>query len=151
MALKITTPIGTDKGITSEAYVRISDYLVSKNGFANFRIELFQKEADKITPSITPVNNAAARNQQVGESLWIPMTKEVTTTKTVQRPVEVEDGVASDGSPMKKFVTQDVDETVTTNVPDLSPLEDGTIFSFAYAKLKEKLSAEFGAENIVDC
>jgi len=46
MALKITTQIGTDKGITSEAYVRIADYQISKYGSANFRIELFQSEED---------------------------------------------------------------------------------------------------------
>ena len=55
MALKITTQIGTDKGITSEAYVRIADYQISKYGSANFRIELFQSEEDVTTPTSYPV------------------------------------------------------------------------------------------------
>jgi len=56
MALKITTQIGTDKGITSEAYVRIADYQISKYGSANFRIELFQSEADATPASFLPRN-----------------------------------------------------------------------------------------------
>ena len=47
MALKITTNIGTDRGITNEAYVRIADYNLSKNvGGANFRLEIFQSSED---------------------------------------------------------------------------------------------------------
>jgi hypothetical protein len=74
MALKITTQIGTDKGITSEAYVRIADYQVSKYGSASFRIELFQAQADSAVngnmyPS--PLGGGMARNQQIGDSLWI--------------------------------------------------------------------------------
>ena len=46
---------------------------------------------------------------------------------------------------------QDVEETYTSVVPDLTPLEDETIFAFGYAKLKDKLVGLFGAENVVDC
>ncbi len=46
MALKITSQIGTDKGITSEAYVRIADYQISKSGSANFRIEIYQSQSE---------------------------------------------------------------------------------------------------------
>ena len=46
MALKITTQIGTDKGITAEAYVRITNYQLNKFGSASFQIEIFQSEAD---------------------------------------------------------------------------------------------------------
>lgn len=44
-----------------------------------------------------------------------------------------------------------VHDTITKTVPDMSPLEDGTIFAFGYAKLKDKLVELFGAENVVDC
>lgn len=151
MALKITTQIGTDKGITSEAYVRIADYQVSKFGHANFRIELFQKEEDKTSINTPAVGGGTARNQQIGEVLWVPLTKEVEKTRTVQKSVEVHVEATDTTPEHTTWEMQDVEETYTVTVPDLSPLEEGTIFSFAYSKLKEKLSADFGAEHIIDC
>lgn len=160
MALKITTQIGTDKGITSEAYVRIADYQVSKYGSGNFRIELFQTQADSVVNTgmyPTPMGGGQARNQQIGENLWVALTKEVEATRTVQRSVEVVTPavLAEDGTVVtpesSTWEMQDVEETYTTTAPDLSALEDGTIFAFAYGKLKEKLVTLFGTENVVDC
>jgi hypothetical protein len=160
MALKITTQIGTDKGITSEAYVRIADYQVSKYGSASFRIELFQTQADSVTNNgmyPIPVGAGQARNQQVGDNLWVAMTKEVEATRTVQRSVEVDvpETLSEDGTITtpagSTWEMQDVEETYTSTVPDLTPLEDETIFEFGYAKLKDKLVGLFGAENVVDC
>lgn len=124
MALKITTQIGTDKGITSEAYVRITDYQISKYGYANFRVELFQSKEDSTSNDLATFPNVlsgTARNQQIGESLHVSLTKEVTEEQAVK------------------------------TVLDLSPLENGTVFAFGYAKLKEKLAGLFGAENVIDC
>ena len=160
MGLKVTTAIGTDRGITNEAYIRIADYQISKHGSANFRIELFQSQADAV-PNTGYMYPAAmggqARNQQVGENLWVALTKEVEATRTVQRSVEVvtpatlsEDGTIVTPE-SRTWEMQDVEETYTQTVPDLTPLEEGTIFAFAYGKLKTKLADLFGAENVVDC
>jgi hypothetical protein len=160
MALKITTQIGTDKGITSEAYVRIADYQISKYGSANFRIELFQTKADSVTTNgmyPSPIGNGIAHNQEIGYSVLVALTKEVEATRTVQKNVEVitpavlnEDGTIETPE-SRTWEMQDVEEAYTSIVSDLSPLEDGTIFAFAYGKLKEKLVGLFGAENVVDC
>jgi hypothetical protein len=160
MAIKILAPIGTDRGITSEAYVRIADYQVSKYGSANFRVELFQTQADSVVTNgmmyPTP-GGGQARNQQIGENVWVSMTKEVEATRTVQRNVEVvtEAVLDSEGEVItpasSTWEMQDVEETYTATVPDLTPLEDETIFEFGYAKLKDKLVGLFGAENVVDC
>jgi hypothetical protein len=53
MGLKINTTIGTDQGITSEGYVRITNYNINKNGNLDFRIELFISQDE----SISDVNN----------------------------------------------------------------------------------------------
>jgi len=168
MALKITTQIGTDKGITSEAYVRISDYQISKYGSASFRIELFQSQDDAAPIGTYPgMGSGTARNQQIGESLYVALTKEVEETTTVQRmvPVEVEytEDVTSapdtEGNTTTTTVTrtrvemqeQDVQETVTKVVPDLSSAEGVDVFAFGYAHLKTKLEGLFGADNVVDC
>lgn len=159
MALKITTQIGTDKGITSEAYVRIADYQVNKSGSANLRIELFQSQADSIasSPMMPMTASGQARNQQIGDNMWVALTKKVEQTRTVQRSVEVDvDAVGVEGeegyiAAHKEWVMQDVEEAYNVTVPDLTPLEDATIFAFGYGKLKEKLVELFGAENVVDC
>lgn len=160
MALKITTQIGTDKGITSEAYVRIADYQVSKYGSASFRIELFQSQEDSVVSNgmyPMPMGGGQARNQQIGDNLWVALTKEVEATRTVQRNVEVvtEAVLDSEGEVItpasRTWEMQDVEETYTATVPDLTALEDETIFEFAYGKLKVKLADLFGAGNVVDC
>jgi hypothetical protein len=168
MALKITSQIGTDKGITSEAYVRIADYQISKYGSANFRLELFQSEADVASagaPGIYPgMGGGIARNQQIGESLYVAMTKQVEEVITVKRMVSVETteevsvpAATAGGEPTTQTVTrhsmeeQDVEETITKTVPDLSSAEGIDVFEFGYAHLKTKLEGLFGADNVVDC
>jgi hypothetical protein len=46
---------------------------------------------------------------------------------------------------------QDVEETVTKTVPDMSGAEGVDIFAFGYGKLKAKLQDLFGEANVVDC
>jgi hypothetical protein len=166
MALKITTQIGTDKGITSEAYIRIADYQISKYGSANFRIEIYQSQADaSVTTAGYPgPYGGVSRNQQIGESLYVPMTKEVTETITVKRmvPVEITEEVTvpaaeEGGEPTTQTVTrqtmeeQDVEQEVIKTVPDMSGAEGVDIFAFGYGKLKAKLDDLFGAEHVIDC
>jgi hypothetical protein len=168
MALKITAQIGTDKGITSEAYVRIADYQISKYGSANFRLELFQSEADVASPGAPGIypgmGGGIARNQQIGESLYVAMTKQVEEVITVKRMVSVETteevsvpATIAGGEPTTQTVTrhsmeeQDVEETITKTVPDLSSAEGIDVFEFGYAHLKTKLEGLFGADKVVDC
>jgi hypothetical protein len=46
---------------------------------------------------------------------------------------------------------QDVEETITKTVPDLSSAEGIDVFEFGYAHLKTKLEGLFGADKVVDC
>lgn len=143
MALKITTQIGTDKGITSEAYVRISNYQLNKYGSASFQVEIFQSEADA-TPlsSATPgIIAGQARNQQIGDTIYVQLTKQ--EERTMSYPTV---GLDADGNQLPDRV-----ETITVSVPDLSSAEGVDIFAFGYSHLKAKLVGLFGAENVVDC
>ena len=168
MALKITKNIGCDKGITSEAYVRIADYQISKSGNANFRIQLFMSAADAVASpnAMAPIDGGQARNQQIGEYLSVPMTKEVEEVKTrkVMRPVQ-KDVVktrtitneageeVSEEYTVQEYVTEEVTEeyTVTLTVPDLSSAEGVDIFAFGYSHLKAKLVSLFSAAKVEDC
>lgn len=168
MALKITTQIGTDRGITSEAYVRITNYQLNKYGSADFRIEIFQSEADATDSSAaTPIYGQTARNQQIGDSLHVSLTKQIEETVTRTRmvnvtvitPTEVNGPVDENGEPtvvMEDVITNELqeeeyEETITRTVPDLSSAEGVDIFAFGYSHLKAKLVELFDAENVEDC
>lgn len=160
MALKITKSIGTSRGITSEAYVRIADYQISKSGSANFRLQLFMSEAD--AKSSTTMMGAQAQNFEIGESLSVSLMHEVEETYTYTQTVQEEKEV------VKTYTNEageEVSETVKEMVPvekemtgtrksmvvDLSPAQVVDIFTFGYAKLKEKLISLYGASKVEDC
>jgi len=171
MALKITAQIGTDQGITSEAYVRIMTYQINKSGNAYFNIQLLKSEEDATQVSASgplAIAGQTARNAQIGESLVVPMTKVITVTQTVKRSVPEEQQVTETmtvppaeegGEPTTQtftrtqtvFVEKDVEESIEKTVPDLSAAEGIDIFEFGYSKLKEKLVGLFGEESVLDC
>ncbi len=76
MALKITTPIGTDKGITDEAYVRISSYNLQTAGSATFHIEIYENES--VFKGETPELAGIARNSQIGDMIVVALNSTVT-------------------------------------------------------------------------
>ena len=48
MAIKVTSQIGTSGGITNQAYIRISSYLIDKtNLIVRFNLEIYNQESDK--------------------------------------------------------------------------------------------------------
>jgi ribonuclease BN (tRNA processing enzyme) len=144
MALKILTSIGTDLGITSNAYIRISDYQINKPAAsATFRIEIHQSQPAE-GESIG--FGTSARNQQIGEALYVSFMKPVEKTVTGTRIIYVGD-TPEDKQPVEQSYT----ETVIVPELDLSEAEATNIFAFGYAKLKEKLQGLFGAGNVVDC
>jgi hypothetical protein len=172
MALKITVPIGTDRGITSEAYVRITDYNISKSGNAAFRLEIFQSQEDATDASLVtiPADRTAlsSRNSQIGsvinvslmveKQVMVPSVRSSIVEVLVEK--EVPDTKDEQGNILTlktitvmepQVKTETVEEPTTIKVADLSPLEGANIFKYAYNSLREKLAQLFGAENIVDC
>lgn len=125
MAIKITSQIGTDKGITKEAYVRISEYQLSKYGSANFTIELYNSKEDADKVDLKQFNSYLAKNSQIGDSLDVSLKKEV--------EVEIDGKV------------------IVQLVPDLSSAVGRDIFFFGYSHLKQKLIDIFGKSNVIDC
>lgn len=162
MALKITTQIGTNRGLTSEAYVRIFRYEVSKLGFLNCWLQIYQNEADANQPAgETPIYKECV-SLEIGSTCKIPLVDTLTRTVTKTQLVEYQDTVKVpvyvDGVQTgveDKVVTRkrpaEVDVEETYEVPNLSLIEGQDIFVYSYAKLKEKLVSLYGAENIVDC
>lgn len=171
MALKILSQIGTDQGITSEGYLRIADYNLSKQGCAaNFRLQLYLKEADaKPVLRAMPYNpgNPEAKCQLIGDYFYESFQKEVQVesecTRIVPKEVEKEQTITitdpETGEETTTTQTITVTEMVEEKYPctqpswvcDLSAVEGVDIFHYGYAKLKEKMIGIFGAENVVDC
>ena len=160
MALKITKSIGTNRGISNEAYVRIADYKISKSGNANFRIQLYMDEAAAKENGM--MMGSQAQNFEIGENLNVSLMKEVeefyTYTQTVQEQVDVVKTYTNEaGEEISETVKEmvpvekEVTETRKSMVVDLSPLQGVDIFAYAYGKLKEKLVSLFGANKVVDC
>jgi hypothetical protein len=160
MALKITKSIGTNRGITSEAYVRIADYQISKFGSANFRLQLFMDEA--AAKESNSMMGSQAQNIEIGESLSVSLMSEVEETYTYTQTVQEEKDV------VKTYTNEageEISETVKEMVPvekemtgtrksmvvDLSSVQGVDIFTFGYAKLKEKLISLYGASKVEDC
>ena len=149
MGVRITTDIGTDAGITNEAYVRIADYNLSKNGGgANFRLEIFQSQEDTSTSAGLMTTGRVARNQQIGETLYVSFWKTVETQVTKTRPVMA---MGTSGSSGSEPQMEEYQETVTTQELDFSAAEATNIFAFGYSELKKKLKTLFGDSNVVDC
>lgn len=109
MAIRILTEIETDKGMTSEAYVRICGYIVSKYNNVVLMLELFNAESDLMgRATASEISEVFAKNADIGHTVYIP------------------------------------------NI-DIATLENVSIFTYGYGKLKNKLIGLYGAENIVDC
>jgi hypothetical protein len=170
MALKITSEIGTDQGITNEAYVRIVNYNINKGGTANFALQIFNSEAAATASVFVNAPAAAgsvARNAQIGDVFDVQLTKEVESTHKVMRSipteVEVTEEVIVPGAEGEEPTTQTITKTIVQSilneveeptvkvVVDLSPLQGVDIFTFGYGKLKTRLEELFGEGNVVNC
>ena len=123
MAIKITKPIGTDKGITSEAYVRIINYSIDKNGYTTFKIKTYLNAEDASS-------NLACTNQLIGDYFNVSFRTEIESEESNNNPKNRLD---------KNYII------------DLSPLENVNIFNFGYENLKKHLGILFGEENLEDC
>jgi hypothetical protein len=136
MAFQINTPIGTDAGIITGAYVRIGGYDINKNGYVVFIIDVFKDKAstDYNTAYIPTIHPNKLQSKEIGISLDLKMTNKIEYTKTITKQV---DGVDTE-----------MEETFTKKVSDLSVFENKTIFEVGYEKLGEKLASLYGEENI---
>lgn len=170
MAIKITREISTDAGNTSLAYVRIVNYSLNKEGAAEFKLQLFKSEEDSLKASLRPGSIGSidpCKNKEIGESVIIYLTKEISETVIVKKMVETqvleettiigppdENGnptTITSTLPKIEIVEQDVETIVKKTVADLSSVQNVDIFTVGYKALKDKLIGLYGQENTKDC
>jgi hypothetical protein len=165
MALIINTPIGTDRGLANNAYVRINEYRVLKTGECIFDIHIYKTKEDAIVADSNvgtygKANHLTCMSLEIGKTLNINLAreivKEVTVPKDIPTTATVQKTIGS-GPTMKTYtVTENRVEQqmhtyeTTLKVADWTTLEAHNIFEFGYAMLKDKLVELYGEENVVD-
>lgn len=157
MAFKINKEIVTSKGVTNEAYVRIEKYEIDKIGKAIFKIGTYLNKQSVVDALETPHNPEMAIIHEVGEHIHLWLQKDVEVKRTEMETVvvdtpEVKDEIGMIITPAsRKYEQKEVEKISKKKVPDLSSVENGTIFEYGYARLKEKLAELYGEENIEVC
>ena len=133
MALKIQNEIGCDQGITDQAYIRINTYNIDKvNGNIDIHYSAyFNEEASKSMniidrPIMNRGLNQPIRNNKIGDSLNIPLKKEVVQSVTtmqmqpVQKEVIREIETIIDGVTTTGITTQSTSSLTTNYLPKLN-------------------------------
>jgi hypothetical protein len=164
MALKITKQIGTSRGITDSAYIRIVNYSINKYGYLQLNTQMFLSDEQAAVPLDQVVAGMECFNHEIGNMFKIPLTQ--TLTRTVEKVVMVDEEyekkipiLDDNGNYTGQFNTEMVTQTIPKKmeveeeyqVPNLAILDGQNVFEFGYNYLKQKLVAIFGSENITDC
>ncbi len=133
MGLKINKLIGTNKGITSESYVRIEKYGINKyTGRLTVGVALYQNQ--QIAESASLFEYPSSVYYYMEDPNQNFTSENINVNKTYSFPLS--SSILISGS----FV----------NIIDLSPLESGSVFHFAYPKLKNELEIVFGSGSVED-
>jgi hypothetical protein len=172
MALRINKQIGTNKGITSDGYVRIENIsLVAKQGILKINTLLYMNEDAALSASkddeVSEVSAKMVENDWQAESVDVKFTYEFALTSSELRtrnysryedvsqsvnyyypnpenPDEILTGSRWEYS--SGWVTGS--EQYVANVVDLSTVIENSIYDVAYPLLKVKLEETFGVGNI---
>jgi hypothetical protein len=161
MALIVTVPIGTDRGLATNAYIRIGNYMIEKRGHCKFDIHIYKTKQDAIIAdsnvgTFGVANDRTCQSLEIGKELKIDLTNEIIKTVTIPREkpvsVQVEKTIGTKTYTVSEtqYITEDHTFEATLKVPDWSQLEGTDIFTFAYSHLKDKLNSLYGAENVID-
>jgi hypothetical protein len=132
MGLKINKVIGTNRGITSESYVRIERYDINKHvGNISIDIGLYQNKDIAQSASLYEYKNPYF-GLQYPDSQYISNNVDV----SIRYIFPVTSSLLVSGS--------------NVDIIDMSPLQSQSIFEFAYPRLKTELETVFGVGTIED-
>jgi hypothetical protein len=161
MALIINTPIGTDRGLATNAYVRIQEYRILKTGECIFEIHIYKSKADAIladsdVATYATSNHLTCVSLEIGKELRVDLRREIVKTVTVQTEVpKTVQRLRTVGNKTYNVTENIMDAELSTyettlKVPNWNQVENHNIFEFGYAKLRDRLCDLYGEENISD-
>jgi hypothetical protein len=165
MALTINTPIGTDRGLANNAYVRINEYRVLKTGECIFDVHIYKTKEDAIIADSNiatygKANHLTCTSLEIGKEVRVDLSREI--VKTVTIPTEtpttaVVTKTIGSGDRMKSYTVTESSIEIKNNtfettlkIADWTTLENHNIFEFGYSMLKDKLVQLYGDENVID-
>lgn len=141
MALKIKKQIGTSKGIVEDTYLRIDSYTLNKNnGTLSVIPHLYtnQEESKQAIDSIILYGNIS--NPRINSSFF-----------HITEQIDNQYHFRLTSSYSEEYIENEVTQSRTISVVDLTPITGSSIFEYAYPKLKENLEVVFGSGSIEDC
>lgn len=165
MALIVNTPIGTDRGLATNAYIRINEYRVLKTGECIFDVHIYKTKEDAVIADSNvgtygKANHLTCMSLEIGKEVRVDLSREIVKTVTVpkEKPTTaIVTKTIGSGDRMKTYtVTENTIEIedhtyeTTLKVADWTTMEAHNIFEFGYAILKDKLVQLYGEENVVD-
>lgn len=172
MGLIINTQIGTNRGITSNGYVRIEKFEIdSYNGhlrvYPNLYLNSGSAEESKVDEwsqfsAEEPRKENLCESVQIKDEYLFPLTSSVIRTRyeivsqTVSSSVETmvpnPDGEGEITSSYWEYDNEEVSQSIeyTASIVDTDLITGSSIYDFAYPLLKYELTSEFGNGNIVD-
>lgn len=115
---------------------------------------MFLNQESSVTVDGGLFNPASATIAEIGPYVVVPLKKTIQVsvpnkrTETVDVPEELDEDGNVIKMATKEYIEIEGEDLVDRTVPDLTPVENGTIFSFGYAKLRDKLVELYGEENI---
>jgi hypothetical protein len=165
MALIVNTPIGTDRGLANNAYIRINEYRVVKTGECVFDIHIYKTKeeaviADSNIGTYGKANHLTCMSLEIGKEIRVDLSREIVKTVTVPKETPTTSIVTKtigSGDRMKSYTVsestiemQNHTYETTLKVPDWTTMEAHNIFEFGYSMLKDRLVKLYGEENVVD-
>jgi hypothetical protein len=173
MALIINTSIGTSKGITDEAYIRIESFEFRKNlGYIKVFPTLYMNSGSAASASYEEYDDnrpdaaneeLKAKNDNIAEIYKFAVTESITRTRDFSRTYLVSESVdvmvPDPSNPGTEITQSNIDyrnqtitgsEDYTTDLISTNPISGISIYDFAYPLLKAKLEESFGDGNVID-
>jgi len=170
MALLINKTIGTNRGTTDSAYVRIERFEIdSYTGTMRVFPTLYMNADAAASASTSEFNeyNPAPTKEQYGcsnidvaDTYKFYLTSSIEATRTVEvtqevsssHEIEIPEGTGSrtEVTWTTEISTSMVDETYMKPMVDVSAITGSTVYDFAYPLLKYELKQVFGSGNVED-
>lgn len=141
MALKITAPVYTDKGVTNECYVRINQYYLDKmSGYLKVELGVYTSPDAAATAKPDAFGAAKMQDQYMCKTYQFPDFYLFENFREEQRERQVDRG--------SKGIETVIDTVKVVDFSEFHAAPDS--FAYLYEKVKAKLVEVFQEVNVIN-